>query len=130
VLVGSGYYAGRLSLLGALAVVAIAAVIMLVLWYKSASKEVWVYKEGVLAQRQSSIWKLNEMDWYQLPWDNIVHIDLTGKEFSVLYVGSKLTRGPHHFKTMSKAERKRVIDELRSFQQRGDIPATVRILDK
>lgn len=89
-----------------------------------------IFKDGILTSYLGFPWK-GKPSWNQFPWDAILHLDLSDGYFQIATTTESDSHG-HVFCYMGKIDRKekaKLINELKSLQQRGDIPVTVRIVE-
>lgn len=109
---------------GVLAIVASFGTVM-----ERRANRVRVFKEGVLADEFKT--PGTQRSWKQLPWSAILHLDLSKGSFKIAttknssFYNSIYT----YLDKMERAEKTKLINELKSLQQRGDIPSTVRIVE-
>jgi hypothetical protein len=97
---------------------------------KFSDDRVRIFKDGVLASQHQFPWN-GKQAWKQLPWSAILHLDLSDRYFRIATTNESSSRG-HVFSYMGKMDRKekaKLINELKSLLQRGDIPSTVRIVE-
>lgn len=89
-----------------------------------------IFKDGILASRHQIPWN-GTWAWKQYPWSAILHIDLSERYFRIATIKESRSYG-HVYTYMGKMEKKdkiKLINELKSHQQRGDIPSTVRFIE-
>lgn len=89
-----------------------------------------IFKDGILTSYLHFPWN-GKPSWNQFPWDAILHLDLSDGYFRIATTSESSSHG-HVFCYMGKIDRKekgKLINELKSLQQRGDIPSTLRIVE-
>jgi hypothetical protein len=89
-----------------------------------------ILKDGVFATYLIVPWN-GKPAWRQFPWSSILHLDLSDGNFRVATTKESSSYG-HVYTYMGKMDKKektKLVNELKSLQQRGDIPSTVRIVD-
>lgn len=97
--------------------------------FKAYRTHVRIYRGGLLTVDHTHPFT-KERIFRQLPWSSLLHVDLRGGRFAYHYVGPAESRkGDYLVKELPESECRRVADLLKSHQQRGDIPSTVRIID-
>lgn len=89
-----------------------------------------IFKDGILASRINTYGDKNPF-WIKLPWSVILHLDLTDRS---LQIASTLDFSTHgrvfsYLEEISREEKAKLINDLKSLQQRGDIPCMVRIIE-
>jgi hypothetical protein len=88
-----------------------------------------ILKDGVFATYLIVPWN-GKPAWRQFPWSSILHLDLSDGNFRVATTKESSSYG-HVYTYMGKMDKKektKLVNELKSLQQRGDIPSTVRIV--
>lgn len=89
-----------------------------------------IFREGILVSHHQMPWT-GKWAWKQYPWNVILHLDLSEKYFRLATI--KESRSYGHTYTymgkMDKTEKKKLINELKSLQQRGDIPPSIRFVE-
>jgi hypothetical protein len=111
----------------AAAVVAIGTFVFFILDY--TVDRVRIFKDGILASHHGVPWR-GKWGWKQFPWDIILHLDFSDKYFRIATVKDSRSHG-HIFSYMGKMDKKeknKLINDLKSHQQRGDIPSTIRFI--
>ena len=126
-------YEGSISWLAAIAcgVLAfiIAAAVILTLSWRNERFGVTIFKDGLIFRSDDGPLAKTK-SWWLLPWSSIVHIDLRSGAFAVQHTGIPGSQSPGYLQMISvdRVTRKWIVEQIESFQHRGDIPKNFRIL--
>ena len=116
--------------LAVLGLIAAAAIVFGLMWSRSRYG-VKIYHDGIIYRSDDGPFERTE-SWWMFPWESIVHIDLRYSSFAIQHTGvpGRLSPGLQRMIPIDRREAKWLMEQIESFQHRGDIPTTFRVLRK